>query len=136
MNQRTIHTAFVAALFVWALCALVAAISAWRVIALGALPVAWVMWHAANAYRVTQSTQLVLPVLLLPGALMCFVGMMQAFGYGRMADENLAINASRDTTLRAAFFIVGLALHFAAYLLLARENRASDHPTGDVAERV
>jgi hypothetical protein len=117
---------FLVATLLWVLTAVVVAIATSRGIALGAIPIAAVLLYAANAHRVKQSTQLVLPVLLLPGALMCFVGIMQAFGYGRMEDEPTALNLQA----RIVFFVVGLLLHFAAFWLLAQESRASDHPSG------
>jgi hypothetical protein len=116
----------------WTLAALAAVIATLRSMALTVIPIAIVLWYAAHAERVKQSTQLVLPVLLLPGALMCFVGMMQAFGYGRMQDEPMALNVNA----RIAFFSVGLLLHFAAYYLLANESRASDHPSGTRATKI
>lgn len=126
------RTAFLTVTGLWLLAALVTAIATSRSIALTAIPIVAVLWYAAHGERVKQSTQLVLPVLLLPGALMCFVGIMQAFGYGRMEDEPMALNLNA----RIAFFGVGLALHFAAYYLLANESRASDHPSGVRATKI
>lgn len=124
--------AFITVMALWTLAALATAIATSRSIALTVIPVAVVLWYAAHGERVKQSTQLVLPVLLLPGALMCFVGIMQAFGYGRMEDEPVAFNLAA----RIAFFGVGLALHFAAYYLLANESRASDHLSGVRATKI
>jgi hypothetical protein len=123
---------FLSATLLWTLAAVAVALFTARGIALGAIPIAAVLFYAANAHRVKQSTQLVLPVLLLPGALMCFVGIMQAFGYGRMEDEPTALNLQA----RIAFFIAGLLLHFAAFWLLAHESRASDHPSGARATKL
>jgi hypothetical protein len=123
---------FVAMTIVWTLVALAIALFAARVAALVIVPIAAVLWYAAHAERVKQTTQLVLPVLLLPGALMCFVGAMQAFGYGRMSDEPIAAYAWQ----RASFFGFGLMLHFAAFWLLANESRASDHPSGERATKI
>ncbi len=129
MNSKSVFTAVTA---IWVAAALLYMVVAGRALSLVALPIAVGLWYAANSFRVKQSTQLVLPVLLLPGALMCFVGLMQAFGYGRMSDEPI----TESTWLRVAFFGVGLALHFAAYLHMANESRASDHLSGERATRV
>ncbi|MGL4230723.1 MAG: hypothetical protein ACRDAM_13535 [Casimicrobium sp.] len=123
---------FAAALLLWIIVTLIYLAIERRGIALTIVPIAIALWYAAHASRVKQSTQLVLPVLLLPGALMCFVGFMQALGYGRMANEAIASLAG----LRAAYFAFGLALHFAAYFLLANESRASDHVGGERATRI
>jgi hypothetical protein len=72
------------------------------------------------------------PVLLLPGATFTFIGLMQTMGYGRMDGEPMADYGA----LRAVFFSSGLLLHFAAFALLALEPRASDHPGGEVADRM
>ncbi len=135
MNHRDDVSAskwFVLMTFAWTAIALIVALIAVRAIAIVVVPIAAVLWYAAHAERVKQSTQLVLPVLLLPGALMCFVGAMQAFGYGRMSDEPMASN----TWLRAMFFGFGLLLHLAAFGLLANESRASDHPSGERATKI
>jgi hypothetical protein len=100
MNSMQLTRIFVAIAAVWVVAALAVALYASRAMVIVVLPIAAVLWFAVHAQRVKQSTQLVLPVLLLPGALMCFVGVMQAFGYGRMADEPMMSNAP----LRAAFF--------------------------------
>jgi hypothetical protein len=123
---------FIVAAFAWTVVALIVALLAARAAAIVIVPIAAVLWYAAHAERVKQSTQLVLPVLLLPGALMCFVGVMQAFGYGRISDEPTALRA----WLRATFFGFGLLLHLAAFCLLANESRASDHPSGKRAKRI
>jgi hypothetical protein len=123
---------FVAMTIVWTLVALAIALFAARAAAVVIVPIAAVLWYAAHAERVKQSTQLVLPVLLLPGALMCFVGVMQAVGYGRMSDDSIAAYAWQ----RAAFFGLGLLLHFAAFWLLANESRASDHLSGERATKI
>jgi hypothetical protein len=123
---------FVWMTLVWTLVALIVAFVAARAMAVVIVPIAAVLWYAAHAERVKQSTQLVLPVLLLPGALMCFVGLMQAFGYGRMSDEPMAAHA----WWRATFFGLGLLLHFTAFWLLANESRASDHPSGERATKI
>jgi hypothetical protein len=134
VNNDAAHATkiFVVATLAWAVVALIVALFAARAAAIVVLPIAAALWYAAHAERVKQSTQLVLPVLLLPGALMCFVGMMQAFGYGRMSDEPMASH----TWLRALFFGFGLLLHLAAFWLLANESRASDHPSGERAKRI
>ncbi len=123
---------FVVAALLWLAAALAVAYLASRWVIVAIVPIAAALWFAANAERVRQSTQLVLPVLLLPGALMCFIGVMQALGYGQMVDEPMAAHRS----LRVGFFGVGLALHFAAFWLLADESRASDHPSGERATKI
>jgi hypothetical protein len=132
MNTKQQQKWFTALTALWVLAALVIAVIAARAMVLAIVPIAAALWYAVNANRVTQSTQLVLPVLLLPGALMCFVGVMQAVGYGRMIDEP----AVSHVLARVAFFSFGLLLHFAAFWLLANESRASDHPSGECAERI
>lgn len=132
VDESRQHMGFNALLASWVVAALIFAFIESRFFVTLVIPVAFVLWQAANAVRLKQSTQLVLPILLLPGTLMCFVGAMQAFGYGRMADEALASFAMA----RAAYFIVGLALHFYALWRLANESRASDHPSGECVERI
>jgi hypothetical protein len=135
MNLRrteSITKAFFAVLALWLVCAIVVAIALDRWVALVAVPSALVMLYAARAERLSQAAQLVWPVLLLPGATFSFIGMMQTMGYGRMEGEPVA----EQLVLREAFFVCGLLLHFAAFMLLAMESRASDHPSGDIADRM
>jgi hypothetical protein len=132
MNESQKRTAFLALLASWTMAAILFAFIASRLFVVVIIPVAIALWYAAHAARVKQSTQLVLPVLLLPGTLMCFVGAMQAFGYGQMSGEPNA----PFLMIRAAFFVSGLLLHFAAYWLLAGESRASDHPSGECATKI
>jgi hypothetical protein len=116
----------------WVLVALVYGLMLKRGIAVTALPIVGVMWFAIYSERLTQSTQLAMPVLMLPGTLMCLVGCLQALGYGAMSDEPmLAFSAARFV-----FFFVGLVLHFVAYWMLANESRASDHLSGERATKV
>jgi carbon starvation protein CstA len=132
MRNGSITTPFFAALALWLVCAVVVAVVSDRWVALVALPAAAIMVCAARAERLSQAAQLVWPVLLLPGATFCFIGMMQAMGYGRMEGEPVA----QQLELRAAFFVCGLLLHFAAFFLLAMESRASDHPSGHIADQM
>jgi hypothetical protein len=123
---------FVTIVFGWMLLALAFAVIESRLLPVIAVPIAMALWYAAHSMRLTQTTQLVMPILLLPGALMCFIGFMQSFGYGRMADEP----ATAASFARAAFFIVGIVLHFFAYWLMANESRASDHMSGEQASKI
>jgi hypothetical protein len=132
MGETIRQKTFVALTMVWSLGALVFALLYTQLLAVIALPIAIALWFAAHSNRVTQATQLVLPVLLLPGALMCFIGFMQALGYGRMADEE----TTALSVGRAVFFFSGIALHLAAYWLMASEPRASDHVSGERATKL
>jgi hypothetical protein len=132
MNESQKRTVFLALLASWTMAAILFAFISSRLLAIVIVPIAIALWYAAHAARVKQSTQLVLPVMMLPGTLMCFVGAMQAFGYGQMAGEPDA----PYLMIRAAFFVSGLLLHLAAYWLLAGESRASDHPSGERATKI
>ena len=89
---------------------------------------------AATAYseKLSQSAQLVWPVLMLPGATFALIGLLQTLGYGRVGGEPLA----NSLLTRHALFGGGLLLHLAAFALLATESRASDHPSGEIADRM
>lgn len=129
MNAQRLTTALTV---LWVLIALGYGVMLKRGIVVMALPIAAFIWVATHAERIKQSTQLAMPVLLLPGALMCLVGCLQAFGYGTMVDEpTLGFSAAR-----AAFFASGIALHFVAYWMLANESRASDHLSGERATKI
>jgi hypothetical protein len=120
---RFFHTI---ATWTWMAMALIFVVVAMRPSGLIVVPMALILWFAARAERLTQSAQLVWPVLLLPGSVLCVIGAMQSMNYGRMETEP-------DTpfvALRLAFFAVGLLLHFAAYVFLATESRALDHASG------
>lgn len=116
----------------WVLIALIYGVIVKRGIVVTSLPIAALMWLAIHSERLKQSTQLAMPVLLLPGALMCLVGCLQALGYGTMSDEpTLGFSLARF-----AFFLAGLVLHFIAYWMLANESRASDHLSGERATKI
>jgi hypothetical protein len=132
MNESQRQAAFSAVLASWVMTALLVGLITSRFFAFVVIPVAIALWCAVRAVRFKQATQMLLPILLLPGTLMCFIGMMQAFGYGQMSDETNAPYAAA----RAAYFIVGLLLHFYALWWLANESRASDHLSGECAERI
>lgn len=132
MNKARIHFLFVATLLAWLAFAIGVAVFSGRWAALTAIPVAAVMFMAARAQRMSQTVQLAWPVALLPGACFAFIGLMQALGYGRMDNEPSA----PDQALRSVFFATGLLLHLAAFVLLATESRASDHPGGEIADRM
>lgn len=132
MTKARTHFLFVATLLAWLAFAIGAGVFSGRWAALTAIPVALVMFMAARAERMSQAVQLAWPVVLLPGACFAFIGVMQALGYGQMDHEP----ATADRALRAAFFATGLLLHLAAFALLAMESRASDHPGGEIADRM
>ncbi|TAG04455.1 MAG: hypothetical protein EAZ43_05080 [Betaproteobacteria bacterium] len=123
---------FVAAVSIWLLAALSFAILQSRPSALAIVPIAIVLFYASRIQYFTQSVQLVWPVLLLAGSVLCFIGVMQSMNYGRMDNEPDVQHIS----LRLAFFAVGLFLHAAAFWFVATESRASDHPSGARAERI
>ena len=123
---------FLVLLALWTAVAIVVAFTSNRWIALTAIAAALVMLAAARAARLSQSAQLAWPVILLPGACFVFIGFMQALGYGRMENEP----AAQHVAIRATFFATGLLLHLAAFALLATESRASDHPGGEIADRM
>ena len=123
---------FLLFLAAWAAVALIVAITSDRWVALTALPAALIMLAAARSERLSQSAQLAWPVIMLPGATFVFIGFMQAMGYGRMENEPTA----EHLTIRATFFAIGLLLHLAAFALLATESRASDHPGGEISDRM
>jgi di/tricarboxylate transporter len=131
-EARSISTLFFTALGLWLACAIVVAVAFDRWVALVAVPAALLMVCAARAERLSQAAQLVWPVLLLPGATFSFIGMMQSMGYGSLDGEPVA----EQLGLRAAFFVCGLLLHFAAFFLLAMESRARDHPSGHIADQM
>ena len=97
---------------------------------LGAIPAGIVMLATAYSEKLSQSAQLVWPVLLLPGATFAFIGLLQTLGYGRVEGEPFA----NIILARNGFFGGGLLLHLAAFALLATESRASDHPGGEIAD--
>jgi hypothetical protein len=133
-SERASHwqRLFFALLAIWVVAAIMVAVASDRWVALVALPAALVMIGAARAEYLSQSAQLAWPVILLPGATFVFIGFMQAMGYGRMDSEPTASHL----TLRATFFACGLLLHLASFALLAHESRASDHPGGEIADRM
>lgn len=132
MNPTKLRSAFLAALALWLAAAVIVAINSDRWVVLAAIPAGLVMVATAYSEKLSQSAQLVWPVLLLPGATFALIGLLQTLGYGRADGEPLA-----DFLLaRNAFFGGGLLLHFAAFALLATESRASDHPGGEIAERM
>lgn len=132
MKPSRINTVFLVLVAVWALAAAVVAISSDRWTATIALPAAAVMAVAARSERLTQSMQLLWPVILLPGAIFMFIGAMQTMGYGRMENEP----AVTQVLARSLFFGTGILLHLAAFAFLASESRASDHVSGEVANRM
>jgi len=127
-----IDTVFLILVALWTLAAVVVAFASGRWTALIAVPAAVAMAVAARSERLTQSAQLIWPVILLPGAVFMFIGAMQTMGYGRMENEP----AVTGTLARGIFFGSGMLLHLAAFALLASESRASDHLSGDVADRM
>lgn len=132
MQRRTLVRLFDITLASWLLVAVLAAVVSGRWMALIALLAAALLFMAGRAERLTQSMQLAWPVMLLPGAMFAFVGLMQAMGYGQMDGEP-------DVSTRAAkvvFFAIGLALHLVAFALLATESRAADHPGGECAREM
>jgi di/tricarboxylate transporter len=127
-----LRSAFLSALALWLIAATIVAISSNRWVMLAAIPAGLMMLATAYTERLSQSAQLVWPVLLLPGASFAFIGLLQTLGYGRAVGEPIA-----DFVLaRNVFFGFGLLLHLAAFALLATESRASDHPGGEVADRM
>lgn len=131
-HMDRIDTVFLILVALWTLAAVVVAFASGRWTALIAVPAAVAMAVAARSERLTQSAQLIWPVILLPGAVFMFIGAMQTMGYGRMENEP----AVTGTLARGIFFGSGMLLHLAAFALLASESRASDHLSGDVADRM
>lgn len=127
-----VDTVFLACVALWTLAAVVVAFASGRWTALIAVPAAVVMAVAARSEYLTQSAQLLWPVILLPGAVFMFIGAMQTMGYGRMENEPAVTNA----LARGLFFGSGIVLHLVAFALLASESRASDHLSGEVADRM
>ena len=99
---------------------------------LAAIPAGLMMVATAYAERLSQSAQLVWPVLLLPGATFALIGLLQTLGYGHVEAEPIA----NFLVARNVFFGSGLLLHLAAFALLATESRASDYPGGEIADRM
>ncbi len=132
MTSHRTNLVFFVLLTLWALAAVAVALASNRWLALMALPAAAIMAIAARSERLSQTTQLVWPVILLPGAVFMFIGAMQTMGYGRMENEP----AVTYVYARALFFGTGVFLHLAAFALLASESRASDHPGGEIADRM
>lgn len=132
MKKSRAKQVFFVVLALWVAIAVIVALASSRWIALVVLPAALVMVVAARAERLSQTAQLAWPVILLPGASFVFIGFMQALGYGRMENEP----AVENVAIRVTFFATGLLLHLAAFALLATEPRASDHPGGEIADRM
>lgn len=126
------RTWFTASAALWLLVALAFVVVELRPSALAIVPIALILMGAARIHRFKQSVQLVWPVLLLPGAVLCFIGLMQSMNYGRMENEPDV----QFLSLRLAFFVVGLVLHGVAFFYVATESRASDHPSGTRATRI
>jgi hypothetical protein len=120
------------AVYAWLATALVFALFAMRPSALVIAPIALVLWWASRTERLTQSAQLAWPVLLLPGAVLCFIGAMQSMNYGRMENEP----GTQFVEARFAFFSIGVLLHLYAFWLAANESRAIDHPSGERARKI
>jgi len=132
VNHTKLRSAFLAALALWLVTATIVAISSNRWVMLAAIPAGLMMLATAYSEKLSQSAQLVWPVLLLPGATFAFIGLLQTLGYGRADGEPMA----NFLFARNAFFGGGLLLHLAAFALLATESRASDHPGGEIADRM
>ncbi len=132
MNKARATKLFFVVLTLWVAVATAVAIASGRWFALTSIPAALVLVAAARAERLSQSAQLAWPVVMVPGATFVFVGFMQALGYSCMENEPVA----EHVALRVAFFAVGFLLHLAAFALLASEPRASDHPSGEIADRM
>ena len=132
MNHTKLRSAFLAALALWLAAAVIVALSSDRWVMLVAIPAGLIMVATAYSEKLSQSAQLVWPVLLLPGATFALIGLLQTLGYGRADGEPIA----HFLVARNAFFGGGLLLHLAAFALLATEARASDHPGGEIADRM
>jgi len=132
MTSSRVDAIFLVLLTLWTLTALTVAVVTGRWVALMALPAAGVMAVAARSERLSQSAQLVWPLILLPGTVFMIIGAMQTMGYGRMENEPEVTNV----LARSLFFGSGTLLHLVAFALLATESRASDHPGGEVADRL
>jgi hypothetical protein len=131
-RSEPMRRVYVVAVYLWLAVALLFAMFASRLSAVVIVPVAVMLWYAAHAWRLTQSAQLVWPVLLLPGAVLSFIGFMQSMHYGRMDNEPDV----QFATARLIFFVVGIALHAGAFWFVATESRAIDHPSGARAHRL
>jgi len=132
VNHTKLRSAFLATLALWLVTATIVAISSNRWVMLAAVPAGLMMLATAYTEKLSQSAQLVWPVLLLPGATFAFIGLLQTLGYGRAEGEPVA----NFLWARNVFFGCGLLLHLAAFALLATEPRASDHPGGEIADRM
>lgn len=132
MNKARATRFFFGVLVLWVTVAAAVALVSGRWFALISIPAALVLVAAARAERLSQAAQLTWPVVMVPGATFLFVGFMQALGYGRLDNEPIADHVA----IRVAFFAVGFLLHIAAFALLANEPRASDHPSGKIADRM
>jgi len=132
MTSSRVDAIFLVLLTLWTLTALTVAVVTGRWVALMALPAAGVMAVAARSERLSQSAQLVWPLILLPGTVFMIIGAMQTMGYGRMENEPEVTNV----LARSLFVGSGTLLHLVAFALLATESRASDHPGGEVADRL
>jgi hypothetical protein len=120
------------AVYAWLAVALLFVFMAMRPSALVIAPISLFLWYAARPEKLKQTAQMVWPILLLPGAVLCFVGAMQSMNYGRMENEP----DTQFVVARLAFFIVGLVLHAIALWMVATESRAVDHPSGDIADKI
>lgn len=132
MNKARVTLVFFVVLTLWVTTAVAVALVSGRWFALISIPAAWLLVAAARAERMSQAAQLAWPVVMLPGATFVFVGFMQALGYGHMENEPVP----EQLGMRAAFFAAGFLLHLAAFALLASEPRASNHPSGEIADRM
>ncbi len=132
MNPTKLRSVFLSALALWLATAIILAISNERWVMLAAIPAGLMMVATAYSEKLSQSAQLVWPVLLLPGATFAFIGLLQTLGYGRADGEPIA----NFLFARNVFFGCGLLLHLAAFVLLATESRASDHRGGEIADRM
>ncbi len=126
---RYIYTLLI---FAWLSAALLFVLISGRPSGFVIVPMTGLLWFAARAELLRQNAQLVWPVLMLPGAVLCFVGFMQSMGYGHMQNEPDA----QFEVARLAFFTLGLMLHFAGYVFFATEPRAADHVSGAMADKI
>ena len=90
MNHSKLRSVFLATLALWLAAAVIVAISSDRWVMLAAIPAGLMMLATAYPEKLSQSAQLVWPVLLLPGATFALIGLLQTLGYGRADGEPLA----------------------------------------------
>ena len=90
MNHTKLRFALLVALAFWLVTAVIVAISSDRWVMLAAIPAGLLMLATAYTEKLSQSAQLVWPVLLLPGATFALIGLLQTLGYGRADGEPLA----------------------------------------------